>query len=834
MDDRIVILDSCRYSVKDNGTCILRGWMYMGDDEPSVQVRADHIPLECSMTRWARPDVLAARPELIFPDENAGFEIRIPNMEHIFSLAESLRVRICYDRESLPVMQKDMKQVKSEYYGDTLNYYMECVERRLDNVYIQGWCINTFGELKMALLDEKGADQRDVHWGSVRRGDLPEQFDVSLSQCHGFIIEIPRDKIKGKLLRLTFANNAVTKEEVIHMRKFDRENARLGRILKTVSKDNKEKNKEIIREMGIRGFLDYLREESGSFADSYGYYEKKHRATARELKQQAKESFSPAPLFSIVVPLYHTPLNFLKELVDSVVSQSYVNWQLCLADGSKDDSLEKYIQANYGKDKRICYKHLQDNTGIAGNTNAAIAMAKGDYVVFADHDDALAPEALYWVARTLADHPETELVYSDEDLMDEKGNRIYPHFKPDFNLDCLRCINYICHLVTVKKSLLDKVGGLRKELDGSQDFDFLLRCAENTEHIRHIPRVLYHWRSHDGSTAGNQDNKQYAIDAGKRALEEHYARLGLEAEVEFAGIFIVFRTKFKVQGNPMVSILIPNKDHTEDLEKCIVSIQEKSTWKNVEIIVIENNSENEGTFLYYEELKKRYPNVKVVNYQGEFNYSAINNFGAGYAQGEYLLLLNNDTEVITPDWLERMIGYCQREDVAITGAKLYYPDNTVQHAGVVVGMGGFAGHILTGYGKNYVGYMGRLKTAQDVSAVTGACLMVKRSIFQQLKGLDEGFGVALNDVDFCLRARALGKLVVFIPDAELYHYESKSRGLETTPEKQERFNREIRRFQERYKELLEKGDPYYNPNLSLVRGDCSLRKAHENVGGRKA
>ena len=308
----------------------------------------------------------------------------------------------------------------------------------------------------------------------------------------------------------------------------------------------------------------------------------------------------------------------------------------------------------------------------------------------------------------------------------------------------------------------------------------------------------------------------------------------MDAEVEFTGIFIMYRTKFKVQGNPKVSILIPTKDHTEDLEKCIVSIEEKSTWKNVEIIVIENNSEKEETFAYYEKLKKRYDNVRVVTYEGGFNYSAINNFGAQFATGEYLLLLNNDTEAITPDWLERLLGYCQREDVAIAGAKLLYPDNTVQHAGVVVGIGGFAGHIQTGYGRNYTGYMGRLQAAQEVSAVTGACLMVKKSIFDQLQGLDESFAVAFNDVDFCLRARALGKFVVFVPDAELYHYESKSRGYETTPEKKSRFEKEVEHFKDRYQDMIAKGDPYYNPNLTLQRGDCSVARSYESRKGKKA
>ncbi|MDO4338126.1 MAG: glycosyltransferase family 2 protein [Eubacteriales bacterium] len=833
MDDHIVILDTCDYTLKGNGTCILRGWMYVGEEEPQVQVRADHIPLECSMTRNARPDVLAAMPELQFPDENAGFEIRISNMEPVFSLAHSLRVRICCNGESLPVLKKDMDEVRDEYYSSTIRYYIETIERRFDNVHIQGWCISTYGKLETAFYDEKGNKIEGVRFTGVRRADLCEQFQVELKDCYGFIFDIPRNQIKGRKLRLSLGNKAVQKEKCFDMYRFDRENTRIGRILHTLRKENKEKNREILKEEGIRGFWDFLREESGTFTDSYGYYARKHEASPKELQRQAKEVFSEDILFSIVIPLYHTPVEFLRLLLDSVTAQSYGNWELCLADGSGDASLGTYIEEHYGKDKRIRYRRLEENLGIAGNTNGALDMAEGDFIVFADHDDVLAPDALYELMKELQRHPEAELLYTDEDLIDEDGNSLYPHFKPDFNLDYLRSINYICHLTAVKRSLFEKVGGLRSEFDGAQDYDFLLRCVEQTDKIRHIPRVLYHWRSHEDSTAGNQDSKQYAVDAGKKALDEHYQRLGLDAQAEFAGIFIMYRTRFKVQGSPKVSILIPNKDHTEDLETCISSVQEKSTWKNTEIIVIENNSELPETFAYYHSLEKRYPNVQVVRYQGEFNYSAINNFGASYASGDYILLLNNDTEVITPDWLEQMLGYCQREDVAIVGAKLFYPDDTVQHAGVVIGMGGFAGHILTGYGKNYTGYMGRLKAAQDISAVTGACLMVKKSVFDALLGLDEGFGVALNDVDFCLRARAMGKLVVFQPQAQLYHYESKSRGLETTPEKQERFQREIRRFQERYEKLLKEGDPYYNPNLSLIRGDCSLRKAHEGMKGRR-
>lgn len=834
MSECKVTVDACRYRRKHNGTCIITGWMYTGDMEPEVQVRAGHAPLACKVVRTERPDVLDALPQLPFPDANAGFEIYIENIENLFSLAESLRVRVCCGNESLPVMQKTMEQVKEEYFQDTLLYYMECVEKRFDKVHIQGWCVDTMGGYALSVVDEKGKTQEEVSKSSVRRPDLKEVFGVEAESCHGFILEIPRNKVKSKKLIVEFENGAVKKQEAIDMRRFDRENTRLGRMARAMGKENREKNQEMKKSLGLRGFLDYVWEESSSFADAYETYARRHTPSRKELRLQGKENFSPAPLFSIAVPLYHTPVSFLKEMIESVLKQSYGNWQLCLADGSSDDTLGAFIQANYGKDRRIFYKHLERNQGISGNTNAALEMAEGDFVVFADHDDVLAPDAFYEMASALRDCPDTELLYTDEDLMDKDGSLFYPHFKPDFNLDYLRCINYICHLVAVKKELLEKAGFLREEFDGAQDYDFLLRCAEHTEHIYHIPKVLYHWRSHEGSTAGNQDSKDYAVEAGKKALMEHYKRCGLPAEAEFTGIFIVYRTRFRVQGEPRVSILIPNKDHIEDLEKCISSVMERSTWKNKEIVVIENNSEEKSTFAYYEKLKGRYENVKIVTWEGGFNYSAINNFGAEYADGDYYLLLNNDTEVITPDWLEQMLGYCQREDTAIVGAKLLYPDDTVQHAGVVIGMGGFAGHILTGFGKNHTGYMGRLAAAQEVSAVTGACLMVKREIFEKLSGLDEiNFKVALNDVDFCLRAGALHKKVVFLPDVQLYHYESKSRGLETTPEKQQRFQKEISAFQEIYGELLKKGDPYYNPNLSLVRGDCSLAKRYEAVKGRK-
>ena len=399
-----------------------------------------------------------------------------------------------------------------------------------------------------------------------------------------------------------------------------------------------------------------------------------------------------------------------------------------------------------------------------------------------------------------------------------------PHMMPDFNIDLLRTVNYICHLFVVKKTMIEKVGMLRPEFDGAQDYDFILRCVEATDRIYHIPRILYHWRFFEGSTAENPESKLYAFEAGKRAIEAHYDRVGIHAEVmqgEFLGLY---RTRYIREEDPLISILIPNKDHTDDLDRCIRSIEEKSTYHNYEYIIIENNSDQEETFAYYKKLEEENPKAHVVYWDGEFNYSAINNYGASFAKGEYLLLLNNDVEVINAGWLEEMLGYCMREDVGIVGARLYYPDDTIQHAGVVIGFGGIAGHAFVQQKRGTTGYCHRIICAQDYSAVTAACMMVKKSVFEEVGGLTEELKVAFNDVDFCMKVRQIGKLVVYNPYAELYHYESKSRGLEDTPEKVARFNNEIKIFSDRWPEILKNGDPYYNPNLTLKSQDFSLRK----------
>ena len=527
-----------------------------------------------------------------------------------------------------------------------------------------------------------------------------------------------------------------------------------------------------------------------------------------------------------MVPLYKTPDKFLEELIRSVQAQTYSFWELCLSDGSgKDSCLAALLEKYQAEDSRIQVISHEEPLKISENTNAAIQAATGEYLVFADHDDVLTPNALFECAKAMNEHPETDVLYSDEDKMTMDGNKFFqPHMKPDFNPDLLCTVNYICHLFVTKRTLAEKVGFLRPEYDGAQDYDFIFRCTEKAEKIVHIPKVLYHWRCHEDSTSENPESKLYAFDAGARAIAAHYERIGIKAEVKKGEYLGLYRTRFIREYDPLISIIIPNKDHIDDLKRCMDAIDEKSTYRNYEYIIVENNSTDEKTFAWYKELEQTKKNVRVVYWKGEFNYSAINNFGEKEAKGEYLLLLNNDTEMINPDCLEELLGYCMRENTGAVGARLYYGDNTIQHAGVVIGFGGIAGHCFVQQKRENTGYCHRIICAQDYSAVTAACMMVKRSAFHEVGGLDENLKVAFNDIDFCLKLRAAGYLIVYNPYAELYHYESKSRGLEDTPEKLERFHREIAMLEKKWPDIFRDGDPYYNPNLTLDSQDFSLKR----------
>lgn len=547
--------------------------------------------------------------------------------------------------------------------------------------------------------------------------------------------------------------------------------------------------------------------------------------TPKELDAQRTYMFPRAIKFSIVVPLYNTPEKFLHEMIRSVLGQTYGDWELCMADGSDQEHayVEQICREYAEKDNRVLYRRLGSNKGISENTNACIDMATGDYIGLLDHDDLLHSAALFEVMKAICEQ-DADFIYTDEKNFFRNPNDGYaPHCKSDFAPDMLRSYNYICHFTVFSRQLMESAGGkFRAEFDGSQDYELILRLTEKAEHIVHITKSLYYWRIHETSTSYDVSTKPYITDAAKKALAEHLERIKLPARVEDSRISSIYRIHYEIKGTPLVTILIPNKDHVDDLKKCIQSIVEKTTYLNWEIIIIENNSTEKRTFEYYRELEMD-PRIRVVGWIGPFNYSSINNYGVQYARGEHILLLNNDTEVISPDWLEEMLMFSQRPDVGAVGAMLYYPDDTIQHAGIIVGLGGVAAHSHKHFRRGDGGYANRLALAQNLSAVTGACMMLRREVWDQVGGLDESFVVALNDVDLCLRIRQAGYLVVWTPYAELYHYESKSRGYEDTPDKKARFADEKERFKLRWKQEIARGDPYYNPNLTLDKEDFSLR-----------
>ena len=594
--------------------------------------------------------------------------------------------------------------------------------------------------------------------------------------------------------------------------------------LKKIRPYNIQKGFRYLKHYGLREFLVRLSERMEPEEVPYGPWFEKHKASREQLEKQHARKWDRTPLLSIVVPAYRTPEEFLAQMIDSLLAQSYERWELCIANGSpEDDGMQKILREYTKKDSRIRVKNLEENLGIAGNTNAALAMASGEFVGLLDHDDLLAPNALYEVADRIVADEQTDVLYTDEDkVTTDLKEHFQPHFKPDFSIDLLRSNNYICHFFVVRRTLLEKTGGFRREFDGAQDYDFIFRCTEAAEKIVHIPEVLYHWRTHKESTADNPVSKMYAFEAGKRAIESHLERCREQGVVSHTKDMGFYRVDYPVQGSPLVSVVIPNKDHSDMLMRCVNSIKEKTTWKNYEIIIAENNSVQKETFDCYQKLQED-SRIRVITWEREFNYSAINNFAVREARGEYLLFLNNDVEVISEGWMTFMLGNCQREEVGIVGAKLYYPDDTIQHAGTIIGIGGIAGHAFLNMPRSRTGYLHKASIQLNVSAVTAACMMMKRSVFESLQGFEERLSVAFNDVDLCLRTVQAGYLVVYLPWAQLYHYESRSRGAEDSEEKIRRFQGEIEFMRSRWIGLLKSGDPYYNKNLTLSKWNYSLR-----------
>lgn len=715
-----------------------------------------------------------------------------------------------------------------------MKYKIDVVRIRENSITLNGWVIGKTPESKAAfrVLDEERRPVKFRHV-STRRDDVSQIYYKKVyDRDFGFDIQFPYERGRSYwlLIRCDGTTAKVKFNEELIARRSSVAHKRIEKIKDLMNMETVRVAVDFGKKHGLKALFLKSKHKLQGLDNDYDYAEWYNltKPTEEELEKQRRTEFAYRPLLSIVIPAYRTPEKYLREMMDSILAQTYTNWEVCVANGSPKGEgriVEKVMRQYMAKDSRFHYKDLGENLGISGNTNAAIEMASGDYIVLADHDDTLPEHAMYEVAAAIQNHPDRQVIYSDEDKLDMDGGALFdPHFKPDFNPDLLTSVNYICHLFVVKRDLLEQVGGFRHEFDGAQDYDFIFRCTEAAKEICHIPKVLYHWRCHQDSTASNPESKLYAFEAGSRAIMAHYERCGIGAEKVEKGVdYGIYHTTFRIQGEPLVSVVIPNKDHSRDLDLCIRSILERATYRNLEFVVIENNSTEKETFDYYETIQKEFPQVRVVRWEREFNYSAINNFGARFAKGEYLLFLNNDTEIIEPRLFEEMLGFCQRPEIGIVGARLLYQDDTIQHAGVVVGFGGIAGHTFIGLHEAENSYFHRAMCAQDYSAVTAACMMTKADVFREVGGFTEELAVAFNDIDYCMKVRATGRLVVYAPYAKMYHYESKSRGLEDTPEKVARFNREIAIFARRWPDILKNGDPYYNPNLTLRKSNFALR-----------
>ena len=834
-----------------------------------------------------------------------------------------------------------------------LRFKVDIALAREGELMLQGWAFgsNPEEEVKLTVVDQTGNPVPGTTVSSVCRDEVVTAFFGDYVKAHGtlhrdlgFDVHTPYAQGETRILvlqadgqtkRVKFTDHILEEFNSVAHRKREK-------LLALFQWETVEVAWEYFQKHGLRALFKKSVHKIQNIQDDYDYNEwyKKVRITDEELAKQRESAadFAIQPTFSIVIPVYATPEKFLRRMLDSIRAQTYPNFEVCLVDATPYAKIQhdpsqgrtpQEVLAEYAAaDSRFRYETLAENLGIAENTNAAIRMATGDFIVLADHDDELEPQALYECVRAIDAHPDVQVLYSDEDKVDFEDIYYFePHFKTDFNPDLLRSVNYICHLFVARRSLLDAIAETdavgrkiyeRSAYDGAQDYDLILRATEKAQamereriaavhmptvnadvlqgctdaqqadtvqampscaselqgldpldqellrqgrftssNIIHIPMVLYHWRAHQASTAQHPEAKLYAFEAGARAVYDHCKRIGLPIEKVEQGITYGFYHPIYKNQQPLISVVIPNKDHTADLDQAITSLA-AGKYKNLEFIIVENNSDQPETWKYYEELKNRFPEelpadfcdpaqasadhstaasvlpqpvVKVVKWDGPFNYSAINNYGVQFAHGQYLLFLNNDIEEIDPDSIDEMIGYVQREDVGICGARLLYPDEDIQHAGVIMGMGGIAGAAFVRTHDSDLSYMHRAKCIQDYSCVTAACLLTKRSLFDAVGGFTEKLAVAFNDVDYCMKVRALEKLVVYNPYAKFYHYESKSRGMEDTPEKLARFHSEILTFGTTWKDILRDGDPYYSPALTFRKANFALKDlTQEQVG----
>lgn len=810
---------------------IISGWCFASNGEDvTLSLFVNNKRRDCEIRKITRKDV-SQKMKKYKPQLECGFRLyaEIDPQETL----EKVEIVVQTQQEKKSILRLNKRKIDAITMTDNLNYHLDFIVAKKENNILKynigGWAFSDdVTENIEYRVKNKSGEELEKKVQIINRDDLYRQGIVGKKQKYcGFFVEFAGNMTEEYLFEMANKESSVCK--VLRYAEVQKANARqkkiiiIKNILLNINKENIIKGCKFLKKNGVKKLIRRLVKGVHANGIPYAEWYEAHKPTSEELEKQRESKFAYEPKFSIIVPTYNTPIKFLHEMIDSVREQTYSNWELCIGDGSEGNAeLEAVLEEYSKKDKRIKYKILEKNFGIAGNTNGALELATGEYLGLFDHDDLLTPDALYEVTKTLQEE-KYDVLYTDEDKVNtDLTEYMDPNFKPDWSPDLFYSHNYITHFFVVKKEIVDEIGGFRSEYDGSQDYDLMFRCIEKAKTIKHIPMILYHWRIHAASVAGDPASKMYAYDAGKRAIEGHFKRTGIKARVEHMPLWGMYHVIYDTPGNPLVSVIIPNKDHVDDLDVCIKSLYEINSYQNFEIIIIENNSEKEETFEYYNKLETEHNNIKVVRWQDEFNYAAINNYGVSFAKGEYLLFLNNDTEVINKEAVSELLGCCMRDDVGIVGAKLLYEDDTVQHAGIVLGFGGFAGHVFTGIDKDDYGYMVRPRINCNYSAVTAACMMVDRKSFDEVGGFTEAFKVGLNDVDFCLKVRTTGKLVVYNAHSMWHHYESKSRGYEDTPEKIKRFEGEIALFQKYWGELLREGDPYYNVNFPIEYGPFRL------------
>ena len=812
------------HDLKTKQFITILGYCYQENNETvEYSVKLDGKEVDFELFRPGREDIINGY-DLGFKNTHIGFRLTVPcDIE-----TTSIEVNAYTDTLSECILNYDQRKINKYRDKRGIRSYIDefSYNEETKTYQVKGWAFSYEKEpITFSILNAAGKEV-EFDYKSKGRVDLYSLSMVDEDQIDcGYTIKW-KGNAKEKYSFVLKTKNYQSKEILQEKRSSQNVLSKVPKLFKMLSYQHFKNGFRILKKKGFSGVIDRIVHGSSNWAE-YDEWFNATKVTKEELERQRNTEFEFAPMISIIVATFNTKEEYLKEMIDSVRNQSYSNWQLCIGDGSTNDSVERYVKEHYGDDSRIVFKKLEKNYGISGNMNGALELVTGDYVGLFDHDDLLTPDCLYeFVASMQEVHH--DCVYSDEDKLNDKTKKFEdPHFKPDFSIDLLCSHNYITHFFVVNMDIVRKVGGMRSEYDGSQDHDFIFRCVEQANSVYHVPKILYHWRMHPLSTAMDPESKMYCYTSGKKAIESHFKRIGIDATVEMLPrpLYGMYHCKYTVKDHPLVSILIPNYNHKDLLKGCIESLMNVNTYSNMEIVIVENNSTEQEIFDYYKELEETYSNVKVIYYEGDFNYSKINNYGVKYTHGEYILFLNNDTKVIEPDSIEDMLGVCQREDVGAVGAKLLYEDDTVQHCGVVVGYHGYATAAFSLIDRNDFGYMGRPRVSWDVSAVTAACLMTKREIFDEVGGFDEDFKVACNDVDLCLKIRSLNKWIVEDVFSVWYHYESKSRGLEDTPEKQARFQSEIARFQKKWPEILKNGDPFHNPNFDLDKGPFTYPKA---------